>query len=438
MSTEVGHGQQPHSSERTHAMLGERICHHRWQNGVQLWACPRPGRSVSMHLCVAAGALHRQIPGIELPAGTAHFLEHRLFEKQDGDLSAQFAALGADIDAETGYTHTSFTCAVQPDAVDPSLRLMARLVQESYFPTEAVEREREIIQREIELYEDHLEWVAFHAATRALYANQPIAEDIAGTTQTLCSIDAEMLNQAHTHLYGPDRIQLIIVGPVDNKQALDLVGELFGSTASCLNTNLTRPEPAKVVPRRIETSLAVSRPRLWLGLGAASPWDKPHKAMQRELHLEWVLDILLGGASPFFSQHYESALIDAESFGSEIYVDEPFSFCLIGGDTDDPQRLGETLLATLIDSQTPDQIRADVDRARRRAYGELVSSFEDDDSVREFIETAALRSCHPFDLVDLYLETDAEDLIATWDLTIRDREAAWAVVGPHVENRSGD
>ena len=79
-----------------------------------------------------------------------------------------------------------------------------------------------------------------------------------------------------------------------------------------------------------------------------------------------------------------------------------------------------------------------MDRARRRAYGELVSSFEDDDSVREFIETAALRSCHPFDLVDLYLETDAEDLIATWDLTIRDREAAWAVVGPHVENRSGD
>ncbi|MBT6145554.1 MAG: insulinase family protein, partial [Gemmatimonadetes bacterium] len=121
MSLERGLGEvgTESASDRVHPLLGERICHRRWPNGGHLWICPRPGTSVSLHLSVAAGSLDQGTAGgVRLPAGIAHFLEHRLFEKQDGDLSAQFAALGADIDAETGYTHTSFTCVAQIDHVE--------------------------------------------------------------------------------------------------------------------------------------------------------------------------------------------------------------------------------------------------------------------------------------------------------------------------------
>ena len=87
-------------------------------------------------------------------------------------------------------------------------------------------------------------------------------------------------------------------------------------------------------------------------------------------------------------------------------------------------------METLNLSQTPDRICADIDRAQRRAYGELVTSFEDVGSVRDFIETAALRGCHPFELADLYLKTQADELIATWEGSLRGREAAWAFIGP--------
>lgn len=417
-----------HSALRTHPLLGEQIHHRCWPNGGQLWICPRLGNSVSLHLSVAAGSLDQGTrQDVVLPAGIAHFLEHRLFEKQDGDLSDLFAAQGADIDAETGYTQTSFTCSVSSVGVDTCLRLLWRLAFESYFPVAAIEREREIIQHEIELYEDNVEWVAFQAATRALYPNQPISVDIAGSRTSLESIDVAALEAAHGHLYRPDVTQLIVTGPVDAATICGLCDELFSQLPATLTPRPVRPM-ARPAPGRIRTALAVSRPRLLLGLAAAAPMGDPAEAMRRELHLEWILDILLGGSSRFFSEHYESSLIDGDSFGSEIYVDEPFSFCLIGGDTDDPPQLGERLLTTLSHSDTPDRIRRDADRARRRAYGELVTSFEDIDSVRDFIETATLRGCHPFDLVDLFLNTTADELIATWEGCLQNREAAWAIV----------
>ena len=417
------------SSARTHPMLAEQIHHHQWPNGLQLWLCPRPGRTVSVHLSVAAGSLDRGVREQILPAGTAHFLEHRLFEKQDGDLTSRFAALGADIDAETGYTHTSFICDVAPPRLSACLELLARLVLEPYFPKSAVEREREIILREIELYEDNVDWVAFQAATQALYPDQPIADDIAGTGQSLTMIDSAALSMAHTHLYRPDRMQLIVTGPVDMEQLRDIVEELFAGVPQSPKQGMPAHQIAMAEPRKIHKQLAIARPRLWMGIAGTPPAERT-QGLKRELHLEWILDMLLGGASSFFSTHYESSLIDGDSFGSEIYVDESFSFCLVGGDTDDPTRLGDILLQTLSDPLTPDLLAEDFDRASRRAYGELVTSFEDGGSVQDFIETAVLRGCHPFDLVDLVLNTGADDLISTWQTSLRDCEPAWTVVGP--------
>ena len=397
--------------ERSHESLQESVVLHDLDAGGRLCVVPRVGSRCHAVLSVDFGALHEAGVRCGEPAGIAHFLEHRLFEKPGGDMGERFSDIGADIDAQTGFTATSYSVTSGADVFPDAIELLFELAGRTHFPDDSVDRERAIVGHEIRLFEDSVDWVTFQTLMGALYPDQRLAIDIAGTPDSLSGIDGSMLERCHERHYRPASVQLFACGPID----VAALGRTC-SRALCRwpqGGSTESPVPrAQARPHEAEATMSLARPRRML----AFPDETPRHGlalMRYELALEMTLDILFGPGSEFFSRHYESGLLDGETFGGEVHMDESYGFCLLGGDADDPDGLQAAILEELAQARRSEWIEADFERARRRAYGDMVCRWEDVETTVGFVESAGLRGCHPFEVTGLY---DGEDAVEVGDI----------------------
>ena len=158
------------------------------------------------------------------PKGIAHFLEHKLFERENSeDIMAAFTKLGADSNAFTSFTNTSYLFSTS-DNVAECLDLLDELVTSFNITEESVEREKDIIQQEREMYQDDPDSCLFFKTLANLYPETPLASDIVGTEDSIEDISLEDLRDNFDEFYTPDSIaKFFLVGNFD----LELIQNLF-------------------------------------------------------------------------------------------------------------------------------------------------------------------------------------------------------------------
>ena len=111
-----------------------------------------------------------------VPEGIAHFLEHKLFESEEGDAFSRYAKTGASANAYTSFDMTCylFSCT---ENVYESLEILLDFVQSPYFTKETVEKEQGIIGQEIRMYDDDPNWRVMFNLLCALYHNHPAGSE---------------------------------------------------------------------------------------------------------------------------------------------------------------------------------------------------------------------------------------------------------------------
>lgn len=393
--------------------------------GMPFYLLRKPGFfQKSALLAVDFGSLDRQmiLPGgeeqVALPAGIAHFLEHQMFHKPEGNIAEQFANLGAEIEADTTFTHTTYSCS-GVHHFEESLKLLMELVFRPHFAPDEVAREREIIAREIQLSGDHLEWNSYFAALDTLYAGQPLATDIAGTLESLEQIDGDLLARCYQTFYQPANMALFVCGDLDP----GALGELVETHLSRLSLDgrmagrrFGRQVLAPTDPERRRMVLPVVLPHRCLAFAdrKVGLWGTP--LLRRELALELTLDILFGPASRFYCRRYEEGLIEAGSFGFETNVESWFSFCLISGEAREPERLVEAILEELRQARRNASIAADFERSWRKSYGHLLQGFDQVEESVQLMHSAVSCGAEPFDFLtahELLTEAEVSDCLET-------------------------
>ena len=123
-----------------------------------------------------------------VPEGIAHYLEHKLFENEDCDAFKQFSQTGASSNAYTSFDRTAylFTCSQQ---FEKNLKILLNFVTSPYFTDETVAKEQGIIGQEIQMYDDEPGWRVFFGGLEALYEQNPVRVNIAGTMESIKNID---------------------------------------------------------------------------------------------------------------------------------------------------------------------------------------------------------------------------------------------------------
>lgn len=406
-------------SGRTVTRLGDSCWCGRLTGGLPLYVLSKPGfRQKSALLAVGFGSMDQRVPAMAgepaliLPAGAAHFLEHRMFLKRQGDITERFAELGVEADANTTYTHTGYQCS-GADHLDEALDLLLELVLEPYLSVPGVAREREIISREIELYGDNLEWVSYFRAVDALYPGHALATDIAGTVESVKRLDRAVLARCHRAFYHPGNMALFVCGDVEAEAVASVVD--VGLRRRGIDPGGSGGHPTRPVRRLVRGGQPASR-------HAVLPVVLPHRSLAfadprvglrgramlaRELALELALDILFGAASAFYCRRYAEGLVDSGSFGFEVNVEPWFSFSLVGGDSRWPDELQRAVLDELRRARRSGVIEAQFERARGKAYGHLVQGFDQVEAGVQLMHAAVSCGAHPFDLIAAHERLDA-------------------------------
>ena len=402
---------------RKYPRLEETAFWHTLPSGLTVAVVPRPGFTKKLAYFVTDfGAIHTDFSldgnSFSAPAGVAHYLEHKLFDMPGRDIGSEFAALGADVNAFTGYDMTAyyFTCTEQ---FSNCLRLLLEFVSTPYFTEENVEKEQGIIAQEIEMNADLPDTVLFEQLTRAMYQNHPIRIPILGTKPSIREITPEVLHACHRAFYRPDNMLLCVIGDVNPEEILSIAEELLPEKAAGTVEKAAQwKECLTVSQSEVRQSMDVAMPMFQLGF-KCPPLEKGEAAVRRELIGDLAAEALFGESSPLYLRLYEEGLIDA-SFGGGYETVEGMSMLTASGDSHQPEAVRDALL-----QQAEVLIREGIpgfERMKRSAIGRRIRGLDSFDSTCFRICAYHFSGFDYFDFPRLYdtlTEQEVQDFLRT-------------------------
>ena len=363
----------------TYPRLGEQVYRQQLQNGLNIAVVKRPGFTKKLcYFVTDFGAIHTEftLDGVKhnVPAGIAHYLEHKLFDMPDRDVTAEFAALGAIPNAFTSYDLTAYYFSCTENFGD-CLKLLLEFVSTPYFTEETVQKEQGIIGQEIDMNRDNPDTQIFEMLMEAMYDTHPIRVPILGTRESIAQITPENLTLCHKAFYRPDNMLLCVVGDVDPELVAATAQEVLGDPVQPPVERVRRwPEEMTCKTGFSEKEMDVSMPTFHLGFKAES-WEPGEEATRRELTAELAAEALFGESSSLYQQMYEQALIDT-SFGGGFETIDGMALFTASGDSNDPRAVAEAILERAKVLATEGVDEQDFLRMKRSAMGRRIRSLD--------------------------------------------------------------
>ena len=160
--------------------IKEKLYIEKMDNGLTIMVLPKKTRKKYIVWSVNFGSIDNKFLAFgdkdvtHVPDGIAHYLEHKLFEQENGNNSLDvLTSFGVDANAYTTNDHTAYLYEAT-DNFDEALEEFMNYVQNPYFTDENVEKERGIIEQEIMMYDDYPEWSIYMNAMKCMYKNNEI------------------------------------------------------------------------------------------------------------------------------------------------------------------------------------------------------------------------------------------------------------------------
>ena len=344
----------------------------------------------------------------EYPAGIAHFLEHKLFEREDSsDLMSAFTSLGADSNAFTSFTKTNYLFSATDHFLE-NLDLLDELVTSAHFTEASILREQDIIQQEREMYQDDPDSCLFFSTLANLYPGTPLATDIVGSEESISQINLTNLQENFTRFYKPVNMSLFLVGNFDVNQVQDYFERKEREDVGV--QEVTREKfVLQDVKQTDSMRMGVSSPKLAIGIRGKREVAEAD-CYRHHVLLKLLFAMMFGWTSDRFQKLYESGKIDA-SLSLEIEVTSRFHFVMLTMDTKEPVALSHQFRKAIRNFTKDLDITEDhLDIIKREMFGEFFSSMNS----LEFIATQYDAFEHGetiFDLPKILQEITLEDVL---------------------------
>ncbi|MCI1943097.1 MAG: insulinase family protein [Lactobacillus sp.] len=281
------------------------IYRHTYQTGLQAQIICRPGFNQKFAgILVDFGSADPQ----PLP-GQAHFLEHVLFAKKSGDLSQQFEALGAYVNAFTSYNETMFyaTCLDNFSAV---VKLLLQLVGQPEFTQKTISKERPIILQELASYQDDPSWQLERDLLGQMYPKTLLAADIAGTRDAVAATDATSLQTAYSANYQPTKMHLLMSGDFSQAQASQLFKLVQPWQKRLLQVKRATAFKQAVPTEQWSSEVSGSLNRFACGIKLPDLKIFLANPLLAQMLLELMVESQLGILSPWFTQTQQQGIIN--------------------------------------------------------------------------------------------------------------------------------
>lgn len=364
---------------------------------------------------------------VTVPEGIAHFLEHKMFENEDGsDTFARYAKTGASANAYTTFDHTSylFSCT---ENFKKSLEILLDFVTAPYFTPETVEKEQGIIGQEIGMFLDDADWRVMFNLLAALYEKNPVRIDIAGTVESIAQIDADLLYRCYHTFYNLNNMALVIAGNFSKEDVLEVADAVLTPAKPITIQRKVPEESSGVYKQYTEQTLAVAQPLFQIGFKHQVEDIKTE--LLETVANEVALEILVGRSSPLYRTLYDEGLINA-SFYPGVNTGRGFNVSYLSGESRNPKKVYDEIIRELTRIQTEGFKEEDFTRAKKAAYGNYVGRYGNVSSAASMLLASHFAGLEGFDIVEAAANLTRQQVEAAFVKTLDPTLSALSVINP--------
>ena len=313
----------------------------------------------------------------EIPAGTAHFLEHKLFESEELDAFQRYAKTGASANAYTSFDRTCYLFACTGHFKE-NFEILLDFVRHPYFTEETVQKEQGIIGQEIDMYKDSPEWECLFNLLECLYHKHPVKIDIAGTKDSIAQITAEMLFSCYETFYNLSNMALAVAGNVSLDEVLEIADRLLEADESVTVERAFEPEDESIVKNYIEEKLPVGTPVF--ALGYKESFFDQSCTLEEEMAMSLLLDVIAGQISPLYKELLDEGIING-TFSTEFFNGHNYAASLFSGESANPEMVSQKINACIAELKSSGITEDQFETVRKKQYGKTVRAFTDIDTV---------------------------------------------------------
>lgn len=360
-----------------------------------------------------------------IPMGTAHFLEHKLFESEELDAFKLFEKTGAYANAYTSFEKTAYLFKGSNN-IEESLGYLLDFVQNPYFTAETVQKEQGIIGQEIMMYQDLPDWVIMFNLLKCLYPHNPVSSDIAGSVESIAQIDDKLLYRLYDTFYNPSNMCLSIVGNINPDSVFDLIEKSIKYKKKKVPERKFTVENKGISRKYISQKLSVGREQYLFGF--KEHLTSPELSLKDEIASDILLETLFGKSSSFYKKLYDEELID-DSFGSELFDGFGFALVMIGGSGDNSERIFDLVKEEINKAKINGIDSAAFERAKKKNFGRSVMSYNDIDSVANLLMSLSFSGYDPFSEIETLKNITLSDIQSRLN-SIDIEESAVSVILP--------
>ena len=357
---------------------------------------------------------------VKVPDGIAHFLEHKLFEKEDGDVFQLFGIQGASANAFTSFTKTSYLFSTT-DQVEKNLTTLIDFVQAPYFTEETVNKEKGIIGQEIQMYEDDPNWRIFFGILNNLYPTHPLHIDIAGTVESIDKITAQDLYTCYRTFYQPSNMVLFVVGKMEPEKLMKLIRENQEAKNFPPKQEIVRyfPENTKEIIKQSALEAAITRDKFVLGIkGLDTLPQEGTELLRYKTAINLLFQMILGNTSRNYLAMYNQGIID-DSFGFEFSLDREFHFADFSGDTDEPEKAAEKVKEIILGfADDPEVSETNLDLLKKKMLGQYFQSLNSIEYIANQFTQSLFGDRTLFDLPEIIDSIQMKDVLAAGEAFI--------------------
>ena len=400
--------------KKLYERIGEEVFRATLPNGLPVYIVPKKGFSRKYALFATRyGGMDMRFEKdgqwLDTPAGIAHYLEHKMFDTEEGNALQELAKNGAEPNA---FTSNAITCYYF-DATEKfyeSLEILLSFVSVPYFTDESVQKEQGIIAQEIGMIEDNPEWQVYKQLMQALYHTSPARTPVAGSVESISHITAQTLYDCHKAFYTPANMCLVVVGDVKPERIIASANQILpAKSGPLIRRDYGAEEELTAAEHFVSAAMEVSMPTFLVGF-KCPPQHGGEQQHRFTAIGELACDVLMGESSPLYARLYAEGLING-SFGAAFDLLPGASYVYAGGDSKDPQAVAEAILA---EAQRLVSQGMDGDYYRRVVnanFGAALKALNSFESIAVSMAEGCFQGYDPYRFPEVYDSITVEDVL---------------------------
>ena len=417
------------------ARLGQEMVKIKHPSGLTMLLCPMPGYSTAYATFTAnVGSVDTGFKTqdddafVDVPEGIAHFLEHKMFENEDGDAFAKYAKTGASANAYTSFDKTAYLFACT-DRFEESLEILLDFVRRPYFTKESVQKEQGIIGQEIRMYDDDGEWRVQFNLLQALYHNHPVRIDIAGTVESIAEIDDQLLYRCYRTFYNLNNMVLCVAGNFDINAVLRVADRVIKPDEKPVEIERRHvDEPESICKPLVEQKFAVAAPLFQFGFKGCG--GNPRENLKNQILDEILAEIIAGDASPLYRRMYDAGIINS-TFGSEIMAGRDYMCAIFSGESREPERVADEIKAEVARMRREGVDKKMFELCRRATYGRYIGMYTRTASVAGLMSAVYFAGMDDmYALLDIVANATPDQMNERLQIAFNPEKSALSIVRP--------